>query len=283
MAVKIVTDSTSDISPEVAKALNIAVVPAYIRFGSEVYRDGVDISTEEFYYKLTNSQIRPITVEPSPDDFAKVYSECSKEADGVISIHLSAKISRTYDSALQGKKLTKGESPIEVIDSCFTSVGLLLIVLEAARLSQEGENWQSILENTDKDAAHIHMYGLFDTMKYLATSERLSGWLAVMANARQVKPILTFHNGEIVRAGLATSYADGIDKLYEFARLNSSIRDLAIAYSDSPEKADQLTARLGTIFPKEKIRVTKLGATLGVHSGPGALVLALRQKSVSYR
>ena len=278
MAVKIVTDSTSDISPEVAKALGITIVPTYIRFGDEVYRDGVDISDEEFYDKLTNSHIRPVTAEPSPEDFAKVYSECSKEADVIISIHISAKISHTYDSAIQGKKLAKGGCPIEVIDSCFTSVGLLLIVMEAAKLSQAGETWQSILANTDSDIAHVHMFGLFDTMRYLAMSERVNGWLAVMADAQQVKPILTFRHGEIVRAGLETSFVGGIDKLYELARHNSNIKDLAIAHSNAPERADQLTARLDTIFPKEKIRVTKLGATLGVHSGPGALVFALRQK-----
>jgi len=278
VTVKIVTDSTSDISPEIAEALNITIVPTYIRFGDEVYRDGVDINAEKFYYKLTNSRVRPVTSEPSPNDFAKVYSECSKEADGVISIHLSAKISHTYDSALQGRELTKGECPIEVIDSCFTSVGLLLIVVEAARLSQEGENSQNILANIDKDIANIRMFGLFDTLSYLGTSERVSGWLAVMADARQVKPILTFRNGEIVRAGLETSYVGGIDKLYELAMQNINIRDLAIAHSKSPERADQLIARFGTIFPKDKILVTQLGPTLGVHSGPGALILALRQK-----
>ncbi|MFC1995429.1 DegV family protein [Chloroflexota bacterium] len=281
MVVKIVTDSTSDISPEIAQALDITILPAYIRFGDRVYRDGVDISNEEFYHKLINSSIRPVTAEPSPEDFTKVYSECSKQADGIISIHSSSKISHTCNSALQGKRITKGECPIEVIDSHLTSVGLLLIVMEAARLSQTGKSWQSILANTNSTISHVHMFGLFDTMRYLAVSERVSDWLAVMATARQVKPILAFHNGEIVRASLETSYGGGIDKLYEFALQNSNIKDLAIAHSNVPERANQLIARLDTIFPKEEIHVTQLGATLCVHSGPGALFLAMRQKESS--
>ncbi len=277
MTVKIVTDSTSDISPEVANALGITVVPVYIRFGDEVYRDGVDITNDGFYHKLATSFVHPATSQPTPEDFAKVYSDCSKEADSIISIHASAKVSGTYNSALQGKKMMKGKYQIEVIDSTFTSVGLALVVLESARLAQAGESLISVFEKTRKAIGQVYILGIFDTMKYLILGGRISKAAASVATILSIKPLLTFKNGEIVRAGLVRTYPQGVDRLCEFVESNHTIQDLAIAYSTEPEQASRLKARLGTLFPEEKIRVTQLGAGLGVHGGPGVLALAIRQ------
>ncbi len=272
MVVKIVTDSTSDIPSEVANALGITVVPVYIRFGDEVYRDGVDISNDGFYNRMISSFVQPATSQPTPQDFASVYSDCSKEADGIISIHVSAKTSGTYNSALQGKKLTKGKCQIEVIDSKFTSVGLALVVMTATNLANAGESLLSIFEGTQKAINQVHMLGIFDTMKYLVLGGRVSKATASVGKILNIKPLLTFKNGEIVRAGLVRTYPQGVDRLYEFVESNHTIQDLAIAYSTVPEQASQLKARLGSIFPEEKIHVTQLGAALGVHGGPGTLI-----------
>ncbi len=277
VSVKIVTDSTSDISPEVARALGITVVPAYIRFGDEVYRDGVDISNDGFYQKLVASFVHPATSEPTPQDFARVYSDCSKKAEGIVSIHISAKVSGTYNSALKGKKMVKGKCRIEVINSHFTSVGLALVVMAATELARAGGNLQSVLEGTWKAISQVHMLGILDTMKYLVLGGRVSRATAAVANIFQIKPLLTFKNGEVVRAGLVRTYPRGIDRLYEFAANHLNIQDLAIAYSTVPELASQMNKRLSSIFPGEKIYVAQLGAALGVHGGPGALLLALRQ------
>jgi len=277
VSVKIVTDSTSDISPEVAHALGITVVPVYVQFGDEVYRDGIDISKDRFYQKLVSSFVPPVTSPPTPQDFAKVYSECSKEAEGILSIHISAKISGTYHSALQGKKVAKGKCQIEVVDSRFTSIGLALVVIAAARLAKAGENLQSVLEETQKAISQVHMLWIFDTMKYLVLGGRASKSVAEMADIRQIKPLLTFKDGEIIQTGLVRTYSMGLDRLYEFAADRLDIQDLAIAYSTVPEQASQMKERLSSIFPEDKIYLAQLGTALGVHSGPGALVLALRQ------
>ena len=174
MSVKVVTDSTSDISPEVARALGITVVPVYVRFGDEVYRDGIDISNDGFYQKLVTSFVHPATSQPTPQDFAQAYSDCSKEAEGIISIHVSAKTSGTYNGALHGKKMMKGECPIEVVDSKFTSVGLALVVMAAARLAQAGESLPGVFEETRKAIDQVRMLGVFDTMKYLVLGGRIS-------------------------------------------------------------------------------------------------------------
>ncbi len=137
------TDSTSDISPEVADTLGITVVPGYIRFGNEVYRDGVDIGSAELYDKLSKTRVHPTTSEPTPEDFARVYSECSKEAEAIISIHISGRMSRIFDSANEAKKLAKAPSRIEVIDSRLASVGLALAVMFAANLVKAGDTFET--------------------------------------------------------------------------------------------------------------------------------------------
>jgi DegV family protein with EDD domain len=117
MTVKIVTDSTADLPVKLAEELGIAVVPVYIRFGEKVYRDRVDISEDEFYQRLLHDPIHPNTTQPSPQDFADVYEKLSKDADSIVSIHLTSKLSGTYNSAVQGKKMVKNKCPIEVIDT----------------------------------------------------------------------------------------------------------------------------------------------------------------------
>ncbi len=277
MVVKIVTDSTSDISPEIAKDLGITVVPVYVRFGDDVYRDGVDISKDTFYEKLLTSFVPPSTSQPTPQDFASVYSDYSKEADGIISIHVSSKVSGTYNSALQGKNMVKEKCQIEVVDSHVTSVGLGLIVMAAAKVARVGGSLRDVFEETQRAIEQVYMLGLINTMRYLILGGRLNKATAVMASILDIKPLLTFKNGEVVRAGLTHTYSQGMDRLYKFVESNLTIQDLTIAYSTVPEKANQLKVRLASIFAEEKIQITQMGAGMGVHGGPGVLILALRR------
>jgi DegV family protein with EDD domain len=276
MTVKIVTDSTSDISYELARTLNIEIVPVYVKFGDEVYRDGVDISGDGFYRKLATSFVNPITSPPTPADFFKVYSDCLKDAESIVSIHISAKISDTYDSAMKAKKLMKGKGQVEVIDSRFTSVGLALIVMAAARLANAGESISNIVEETQRNINQIRLLGLVDTTKYLVAGGRVNRAIAAVANLFQIKPLLTFKDGEVVRRGLARTYLRGMDDLCEFVEITPNVQDLAIAYSNVRAQAEELRKRLRSVFPGEKILLAQIGAGLGVHMGPGALVVAFR-------
>ncbi|GAH53014.1 unnamed protein product, partial [marine sediment metagenome] len=252
----------------------VAVVPAYVKFGDEVYRDGVDISGDGFYRKLATSFVYLVTSPPTPADFFKVYSDCLKDAESIVSIHISAKISDTYDSAMKAKKLMKGKGQVEVIDSRFTSVGLALIVMAAARLANAGESISNIVKETQRGINQIRMLGLVDTMKYLVAGGRISRVTAAVANLFQIKPLLTFKNGEVVRRGLARTYLRGMDDLCEFVETSPNVQDLAVAYSNIRAQAEELRKRLSSVFPEEKIYLAQIGAGLGVHMGPGALVVA---------
>src|SRR4030042_1631199 len=150
MTVKVVTDSGSDLPADIARALGITIVPVYICCGDKIYRDGVDISPDELYHKLEEGGDYPSTTQPMPIDLANVYRELSKEADAIVSIHLPAKLSGTYNSAIQGKVLAKTKCDIEVVDSLSVSMGLGLVVIAAARVAQAGGNLKQVLFETKR-------------------------------------------------------------------------------------------------------------------------------------
>lgn len=276
MSVKIVTDSTSDLSPELAKNLGIVIVPGYVRFGREIYRDGVDISKSGFYEKLADSPFHPITAEATPKDFAQVYSNSAHEADGILSIHISSKISNMYHSAQKGKKMVKAKCPIEIIDSHFASIGLALIVITAAKLANSGKGIEDIVSATKRAIGQINMLGFFDTMKYIARGGRVSKHVMELSSILRIKPLLTFKDGEIVVEGLVRTHTHGIEKLFKFIENVPRIQDLGIAYSTDYDSALALRERLGSGFPKKRVYIEQIGAALGAHCGPGAVFVAFR-------
>lgn len=278
MTVKIVTDSSADLPPQLAQQLGITVVPLYVRFGSEVYRERVDISDDEFYQRLLHGPTHPVTIQPSPQDFVNAYQELSPEADGIVSIHISSKLSGTCNSALQGKEMTDKGCPIEVMDSKLVSVGLGLISMAAATVAKTGADLQRVVEEVKQTIPNSHLLCLIDTLKYLLLGGRVGKAKALVGSLLSVKPLLTLKEGETVPIGQARSRSKGIERLFDFVKNATDIQDLAVAYSTTLDEAQALAERMGSIFTKEPIKVVRLGTTLGVHLGPGALVVAFREK-----
>ena len=283
MTVKIVTDSTADLPAQLAQELGITVVPVYLRFGEKVYRDRVDISEDEFYQKLVESPVHPTTSQPTPADFADVYNRLSKETDEIVSIHLSAKTSGTYNSALQGRELAETECHIEVVDSLSVTMGLGLMAMAAARLAEAGESLQAIMEEIRQAIPRIRLLGVFDTLKYLLLGGRISKVRAIVGTLLNVKPLITMRDGELVQAGLARTRSKGMDRLLDLVKNTLNIQELAIVSSTTPDEADSLKERIASTFDKRYIHLARLGPGLGVHGGPGTLILALREKVSSIR
>lgn len=275
--VKIVTDSTSDIPTKIAKKLGITIVPCYVRFGKEEFRDGVDLNTKEFYKKLITSDIHPKTTQPSPGDFVEIYNKLAESTDSIVSIHISSKLSGVYNSALQAKKLVNSKCTIEVVDSLFNSVGLGLITIAAAKLANSGATIQAVLSEVSMAISQVKMLGIFDTLKYMMRGGRITKLKGTIVSVIGVKPMLTFREGEVVQAGLARTYAKGMDKLEAFVKNNTPITDLSIAHSNFEEGAIKLKKRLVDYIPAESILISELGPALGVHGGPGVLLIALRR------
>jgi DegV family protein with EDD domain len=276
LAVKVVTDSGSDLPLEVARELGITVVPVYIYFGDKAYKDWVDIGPDELYERLVNGPVYPTTTQPMSADFAKTYEDLSKDADAIVSVHLPTKVSGTYNAALQGVEIAKPKCEVHVVDSLCVSVGLGLIAMAAARVAKAGGKLAEVLEETRKAISQTQIRGLLDTLQYLLKGGRITKAKALVGTLLNVKPILTIRDGEIVQAGMARSYAKGIDQLFEFVKSRPNLQEVAIVQSTVPEEANALKARIASIIEEKRILMARLGAGLGVHGGPGTILVAAR-------
>jgi len=277
MTVKIVTDSTADLPPQLAQELDISVVPVYVRFGQELFRDSVDINEDQFYQRLLNEPIHPKTIQPSPKDFSDVYRSLAPKSDGIISIHVTSKLSGTYNSALQGKKETAGECPIEVIDSQVVTMGLGELVIAANTMAGLGKKLPEIADEVRRLIPTIRLLGLLDTLKYLALGGRIGKVETLLSSILSVKPLLTMREGQLIPVGVARSRSRGIDRLFEFVKNSRNIQDLAVVYNTTLDEEHTLISRISSFFPREKIRLARLGPPLGVHGGPGILFVCIRE------
>jgi DegV family protein with EDD domain len=276
LAIKIVTDSGSDLPFDVAKKLGITIVPVYIYFGDKAYKDRVDIGPDELYKRLVEGPIYPTTTQPMPTDFAKAYSELSKDAEAIVSIHLSAKVSGTYNAALQGIEEAKPKCEVHVFDSFSVSVGLGIIAMAAARKAKAGNNLAEVLDETRKAISRTQIRAVLDTLQYLLKGGRITKARALVGTLLNVKPILTIRDGEMVQAGIARSYSKGIEQLFNFVKSHTNLQEVAIAQSTVPEEAAAFKKRLASIISEDHILMSRVGAGLGVHGGPGALLVATR-------
>jgi DegV family protein with EDD domain len=274
LTVKIVTDSGSDIPLELAKKLGITIVPVYIYFGDKAYKDGVDIGPDELYKKLVEGPIYPTTTQPMPADFSETYTALSKDADAIVSIHLPTKVSGTYNAALQGLEIAKPKCEVHVFDSLSVSVGLGLIVIAAARVVNSGSKLAEVLDETRKAISKTQMRGLLDTLQYLLKGGRITKTRALVGALLNVKPILTMRQGELVQAGMARSYAKGVERVFEFVKKYPNLVEVGIAQSTVPEEAEKLKKMLVSVIDEKHILMSRIGAGLGVHGGPGTMVVA---------
>ncbi len=278
MTVKIVTDSCSDIPQEEAKQLGITVVPVYLRFGDEVHRDGIDIDSHEFYRKLVTSSVHPSTAAPSPGDFAKVYEEAAQETDEIASIHVTSKHSATYDAAMVGKEIAKKKGcRIEVIDSEGVTMWQGLVAIAAAKAAEAGYSLNQVVERVREAIHQMRALALLDTLIYAVKGGRLGKAISAIESVLNVKPLLTLRNGQIRPAGLVRTRNKGIDRLRKFITSALHIEDLAIVYSTTSDDAQALADYIVSLFPNIVPRVVRLGPALGVHAGPGALVVVVRE------
>jgi DegV family protein with EDD domain len=276
MPVRIITDSTADLPPQVAAELGIRVMPLYVHFGNEVYRDGIDLTAENFYPKLVANKTLPTTSTVAPVEFAEICDELSKDADEILAITLSSKLSATYDVALQGRELRKDKKcRVEVLDSKLFSMALGLVVIGAAKRTKEGVSLDNVMEFAKGLYSRIHVRMAFDTLEYVRKGGRIGAAEAFMGRMLDVKPILTLKDGMATPVVRRRTRAKAIEYLRRFAAGFDNIAELAVAYTTTPEDALGLVNDLDDVFPKERTYLSVIGPVLGTHLGPGALGIAV--------
>jgi DegV family protein with EDD domain len=275
MTVKIVTDTLSDITSDLAAQLDVTVVPLYVRFGEEMYRDRIEITSEDFYRRLVNEPKLPSTTQPTPNDFAEVYKKLAEETDEILVIVVSSKLSGTYQSATQAKEYIKGKCKIEIVDSLQVAMAEGLIVVSAVRAVKNGANLAEAAEVVRRAIPRTHLIAYFDTLKYLAKGGRIGKASGLLGSLLSVKPILTVREGEMAPLTRVRSLSAGLDYLYSVAASTPKIEGLAVEHATTPGDADNLAERLGAIYPKENIFRAVISPVIGTYSGPSALAITV--------
>jgi DegV family protein with EDD domain len=273
--VKIVTDSTADIPPALARELDIEIVPLYVNFGEETYRAGVDITNEQFYRLLNESSAPPTTTAPPTIVFEQTYRRLAQQHESIISIHISSHLSTAYKAAAQAReRLPVSLARIDVVDSHSASMGLGLTVLTAARLAKVGVPVDQIMREVHHRVQHTHSVFFVDTIEYLDRSGRVSMTSNLISSMSRIKPLLLLDEGHIVPYERTRTRAKAIDGLYTFVEDFPNVHEIAVMYSTTPEDVEKLLDKLMLIFPRDQVLIAEYGPTLGAHLGPGAMGVA---------
>ncbi|MBV9691141.1 MAG: DegV family protein [Ktedonobacteraceae bacterium] len=277
MAVRIVTDSTADIPLAQAQALAITIVPLTVFFGEQAFLDGVELDNAGFYRKLRESKSLPRTSQPPPAAFQEAYKNLISEgADGILSVHLSSKLSGTYQSACTARD-TLPESmkkvPIAILDSCSISVGMSQPIMHVAQGAKQGLSLEEIKVHVINELSRTHVLAVLDTLEFLKRGGRIGSARAMLGNMLNVKPILALKDGEAIPLERPRTRSKAYARIAQLVSEMGKIESLCIAEA-SEEVGQQLAQAIREVY-KGDIPFYKLGAVLGTHTGPGTAAVAV--------
>lgn len=269
--VKIITDSTADISPELADSLGITVLPLTIQLGNKAYREGIDLNAKEFFIKIERANATPILVPPSVQQFEQTLDELMKQTDEIVMIFNSSKLSRTYANAHRAAMPLMGRAKIRVIDSQLISTGLGMIVTNAARAAKQGADVEEVVRLTRGLIPRTYIAAFADTLDYLERSGRIRKAQAILGTFLNIKPLLILEEGEIVVLEKVRTRAKAVEKLVEFIIEFTHIEKMDVLHSTTPEDVALLIEQVNLQLPNLDMKVEMYGPSLGAFLGPGAL------------
>lgn len=281
MGVRIITDSTSDISPEKAKAMGITVVPLKVIFGDKEYKEGIDITIDGFYEKLVTSEKLPTTSQPSPDDFLEYFNQAKEANDSVVVILIAGKLSGTYQSAAIAKEISEYQD-IHIVDSLSAITGLRMLVNQALLLKDQGRNAEQIAAELEELKDRIVLLAMVDTLEYLHKGGRLSKSSAILGSLLKFKPIITLKDGAIgvvdKERGTNKGIARILEAIDEFGAIDQDY-PVYFGYTAEDSKTLMLKDRVTEKYALKSSEMYPVGCVVGTHVGPGACVITyIRQK-----
>ena len=279
MSIAIVTDSTADLPKDVVEKHGITVVPLNVRFGMEEFKDGIDIDNDEFYRRLQIEPDLPTTSQPSLGDFSEVYRSLIAEHDGIVSIHISGKLSQTINSAVQGARDVDSDGEkIKTIDTGQATISLGLIVIEAANAAASGADLAGVVEVVDDAMSRARFYGMVDTLEYLVKGGRIGRAKGFIGGLLKVTPIITLEDGESSPVTSPRTRRKALAKLKELVEEAAPLDQLAMHYSTEPEEIERLAADLAHLAPEGGVMISQIGAVVGTYAGPGSLGVGFIRK-----
>jgi DegV family protein with EDD domain len=273
--IKIITDSGCDLSPELIAEHNITVIPIPVQIGGKWYKDGVDITNEEFYRLVRTEKENPTTAAISPYEFEKVFREIEKNGEEAVYISFSSKLSAIHNTVLSVKNTINFQG-VDIVDSKCASLGQGLVVLEAARLAREGNSRQGIVEKISAMRDRMEHIFAVGSLEMLKRGGRITGKQAFIGSILNVKPILQFEDGSIIPfdkvRGNKKVISFLIDTMKERGK-NLEEQILGISHADNWEFAESLAASIREQCKVKNIIITEIGAAIGSHAGPDTLAL----------
>ncbi len=275
MAIRIITDSTSDIPLENQKALGIDIVSLSVIFGDKKYADGVDLKKEQFYEMLSKSSVLPSTSQVNPDGFFDLFKNYTDAKDDVLLIVISSKLSGTYQSAVIAKDMV-GADNIYLVDSTTTTFGLALLVYEAIALRNKGVCAKDIYARIMSLRDKIKFYAVVNTLKYLKMGGRLSSSAAIIGEVLSIKPLVSVTGGEVKNIGKErgqkAAFAWILNKIQEDPP--SKEYPICFGHSNAPQMMKEFTDYLCGYVDLTPNHICEIGGVIGTHAGPGCVGIA---------
>ena len=270
--ISIVTDSTSDIPPDIARELKITVIPVHVIFGEESFDDGVTITREEFYRRLKTTKVLPTTSTPSAGEFAETYRRIGGE---IISVHVAAKWSSLLSVAQLGAGLAP-EAQVTFFDSGKLAMGLGWQVILAARAAQQGKSVAEILQALQDAKQRVHLFAALETLEFLRRSGRVNALLARFGQLLSIKPIIEVGDGEVTLIDRVRTRHAAIERIKEMTYALWPLQSLAVLHTSNYETARALADEFAMTVPnlREPIIVCEATTAVGTHVGPNGLGIA---------
>lgn len=262
----VVTDSTADVPPEWRERFEIEVVPLKVLFGQETFRDGVDITNEQFFSRLATATSLPTTSAPSPGEFGEVYGRLAKNYQSCISIHIGAQLSATAEAARVGAA-SVGGFKVEVIDSETVSMPIAFLCRVAAECETLEHATAAVKERVPKG----RVLALLDTLRYLEMGGRASRAQAMIGTMLDVKPLLLVKDREIKAVARVRTRARAIAGMIDFFRGELPAEYVAVMHAQAPDEAERIAQELRSRLPGQEVSMGQIGCVLGTHTGPRAL------------
>lgn len=266
--VRVVTDSACDLTKERAAELGVEVVPLSIRFGDEEYTDGVDLSVEQFYEKLAQSEALPETAAPSPGAFADAFRKAKAEgADAVVCIDLSSDLSATLQSAQNAAEAVKDDIEVRVVDSRSITAGLGTQVRLAVEAAQAGASLDEVVALVEDLSTRTKVYGCLDTLDNLKKGGRIGGAQHLLGSLLSIKPIVDVSSGAVEEAGKQRTRKKALAYLRDLVFENEDVENLCVYHGAAPD-VDEFLDLLADRFPRDQIELGTIGPVIGTHGGP---------------
>ncbi len=272
----VVTDSSAYIPPEAGAGLNIAVIPLWLLWEGKGYQDGVDMFPEEFYRRLKAAGTLPTSSQPSAQEFGDFYQKVAEDADGIVSVLVSSKISGTIASA-EAAALEHPELDVRIVNSYSSAMGLGLTVLAAARAAGQGGSVEEVVAAAQDMRERVHTLFVVDTLEYLHKGGRISGGKRLLGSALNIKPILHFEEGQIRPLAQARTKRKALKQLLDIVqeRLGGKgMQEVAIMDVDAAGEGNSVAEMVRERFKPHVLHRTAVSPVVGTHVGPGTVGIA---------